>query len=69
MLTSYICIPQEIKLMFYMCILHMLPTPSIYKYIKSHTERDRITPIYESPSPETVGRRGTEVPVMSGSRP
>lgn len=29
---------SEIKLMFYMCILHMLTTPDIYKYIKSHTE-------------------------------
>lgn len=29
---------SEIKLMVYMCILHMLTTPNIYKYIKSHTE-------------------------------
>lgn len=36
--TSYLCIPWAIKLTFYLCIIHMLATPNMYKCIKSHTE-------------------------------
>lgn len=50
MWVSYICIPQETTITFYVCILHMLTT-STSTNILSHTEQDlgtRITPTSQS---------------------
>lgn len=56
MWVSYICIPQETTITFYVCILHMLTT-STSTNILSHTERDlgtRITPTSQSSDTEVL---------------